>query len=257
MDRAEIHSSQHAHGCRGAALRYRRPERARNASRSRQHTRPPRCSTGFHCSSTATPTARHIYIRPSGEHRFTVLDDLNETYARAARRRMASIPAPSSRPAPATFRPGSSTPLSCRSSIGTFAAQTLGQVATMPIQARRTGDGSDGFPASPTANPNTASSDGLFPFVRLKSHSGQQYRDGRGLRSRRSRSSTKRENRSGRRGVYEASLSPQRGPRLSNLSLEQFRTSDQVPGPARRRGHRVLCRRLCQWHDRGPDRTCP
>ena len=27
----------------------------------------------------------------------------------------------------------------------------------------------------------------------------------------------------------------------------------QVPGPTRRRRHSLLCRRLCQWHGRGPD----
>ena len=50
----------------------------------------------------------------------------------------------------------------------------------------------------------------------------------------------------------QASLSPQRGPRLSNLSFERFRISAKTPGPPDRRGHRVLCRRLLQWHDRGP-----
>ena len=41
---------------------------------------------------------------------------------------------------------------------------------------------------------------------------------------------------------------------LDRLSLLKL---NQVPGPSRRRRHRFLCRRFCQWHDRGPDRMCP
>ena len=50
----------------------------------------------------------HIYIRPSGEHRFTALDDLNKVSLRNCRR-MVSTRVRWLRPAPATFRPGSST----------------------------------------------------------------------------------------------------------------------------------------------------
>jgi hypothetical protein len=47
----------------------------------------------------------HIYIRPSGEHRFTVLDDPTRPRSRYSRK-TASILAPSSRQAPATSKPG-------------------------------------------------------------------------------------------------------------------------------------------------------
>jgi hypothetical protein len=47
----------------------------------------------------------HIYIRDSDEHRFTVLDDLNEA-SLTGFRKTASILAPLSRQAPATSKPG-------------------------------------------------------------------------------------------------------------------------------------------------------
>ncbi len=96
----------------------------------------------------------HIYIRPSGEHRFTVLDDLDEA-SLARLPQTASAPAPWSKPAPAISRPGSDTPLSSRS----FSAPSpprLWQLDTVPTRVQRTGGDSDGFPALPTANRNTA-----------------------------------------------------------------------------------------------------
>jgi RepB DNA-primase from phage plasmid len=57
----------------------------------------------------------HIYIRPSGEHRYTTLDDLSETsLARLLGDGFTHVLL--SRPAPATFKPGSSTPECFRSS---------------------------------------------------------------------------------------------------------------------------------------------
>ena len=56
----------------------------------------------------------HIYIRPSGEHRYTALDDLSES-SLAKLAADGFLRAPSSRPVPVTSRPGSSTPRSCPS----------------------------------------------------------------------------------------------------------------------------------------------
>jgi hypothetical protein len=91
----------------------------------------------------------HIYIRPSGEHRFTTLDDLGETS-------LARLAADGFRPAPATFRPGSSTPERFRSSSEPLPRRHWRSGTTL-TPARRTGGGLDGFPASPIANPNTES----------------------------------------------------------------------------------------------------
>jgi hypothetical protein len=98
----------------------------------------------------------HIYVRPSGEHRFTV-PKLN----------------------------------------GTFAAQTL---------AGR-------YDADPSV-------------VRLKSHNGEQYPMSEAFVEEITKLYEGRDQeREAKR--LQASLSPQRGPRFSNLSLERFRTSNK------------------------------
>jgi hypothetical protein len=66
--------------------------------------------------------------------------------------------------------------------------------------------------------------DGLFPFVRLRSHGGQQYPMAEAFEQEITKLYEAREQeREARR--LESSLSPQRGRRLSNISLERFRTS--------------------------------
>jgi RepB DNA-primase from phage plasmid len=66
--------------------------------------------------------------------------------------------------------------------------------------------------------------DGLFPFVRLHSHSGQQYPMAEAFEQEITKLFEAREQeREARR--LQSSLSPQRGQRLSNLTLERFRTS--------------------------------
>jgi len=97
----------------------------------------------------------HIYIRPSGEHRFTTLDDLHET---SLARLVAdgSTHVLLSRPAPATFKPGSSIRERFRSSSEPLQRRHWPSGTTL-TPARRTGGGLDGFPASPTANLNTES----------------------------------------------------------------------------------------------------
>ena len=87
----------------------------------------------------------HIYIRPSGEHRFTTLDDLNETS-------LARLSADGFNPcavvetAPATSRRGSSTHGYFRSS-SEASPRRHWREDTMPTPARLTGGGSGGFPA--------------------------------------------------------------------------------------------------------------
>jgi hypothetical protein len=80
------------------------------------------------------------------------------------------------------------------------------------------------LPGFTNCKPKYRKSDGLFPFVRLHSHSGQQYPMAEAFeqeittlyRAREQEREAKR---------LQSSLSPHRGPRLSNLSLERFRTS--------------------------------
>ena len=116
-------------------------------------SRPRRSSTGFLCSSTAMPTARiSTFV-----HRGSIVTPLSMILARPRLRgsRLTALPhVLLSRPAPATFKPGSSTPERFRSS-SERSPRKHWPSDTMPIPARRIGGGLDGFPASRTANQNT------------------------------------------------------------------------------------------------------
>jgi hypothetical protein len=80
------------------------------------------------------------------------------------------------------------------------------------------------LPGFTNCKPKYRKPDGLFPFVRLHSHGGQQYPMADSFEQEISKLYEAREQeREARR--LESSLSPQRGRRLSNLSLERFRTS--------------------------------
>jgi hypothetical protein len=196
----------------------------------------------------------HIYIRPSGEHRFTTRDDLGKTS-------LASLSADGFTPcavvetSTGNFQAWLKHTRVFPKLLSTFAAQTLAaRYDADPSAAdwRRFGR----LPGFTNCKPKYRKENGLFPFVRLKSHSGKQYPMAEVFAQEITKLYEEREQeREARR--TQASLSPQRGPRLSNLSLERFRTSNKMSGPGRRRRHSLLCRSLCQWHDRRPDRTCP
>ncbi|MCU1226234.1 MAG: traI protein helicase [Edaphobacter sp.] len=166
----------------------------------------------------------HIYVRPSGEHRFTVLDDLNEST-------LARLSADGFNPcavietSTGNFQAWLKHPAVFPKFIGTFAAQTLASRYDADPSAadwRRFGR----LPGFTNCKPKYRKPDGLFPFVRLKSHSGEQYPMAEAFAQEITKLYEEREQeREARR--TQASLSPQRGPRLSNLSLERFRTSSK------------------------------
>jgi RepB DNA-primase from phage plasmid len=115
----------------------------------------------------------HIYVRPSGEHRFTVLDDLNETT-------LARLWADGFNPCAVVETSAGNFQAWLKHSavfpklIGTFAAQTLaGRYDADPSAAdwRRFGR----LAGFTNCKPKYRRPEGLFPFVRLKSHSGEQY----------------------------------------------------------------------------------
>ena len=109
--------------------------------------------------------------------------------------------------------------------LGTFAAQTLAaRYDADPSAAgwRRFGR----LPGFTNCKPKYKTPDGLFPFVHLRSHNGEQYPMAETF-VKRSRSSTKSESRSVRQDACRPLFLPRRGPRLSNLSLERFRTSSK------------------------------
>jgi hypothetical protein len=164
----------------------------------------------------------HIYIRPSGEHRFTTLDDLSETS-------LARLSAEG-------FNPCAVVETSARNFqawlkhtrifpklLGTFAARTLAERYSADPSAadwRRFGR----LPGFTNCKAKYRKSDGLFPFVRLHSRSGEQYPMAEAFEQEITLVYEVREQEREARRLH-SSLSLQRGPRLSNLSLERFRTS--------------------------------
>ena len=164
----------------------------------------------------------HIYVRPSGEHRFTVLDDLKET-ALARLSADGFNPCAVVETSAGNFQAWLKHPSVFPKLIGTFAAQTLaGRYDADPSAAdwRRFGR----LPGFTNCKPKYRKPNGLFPFVRLKSHSGAQYPRAEVFMQEITKLYEEREQEREERRI-QASLSPQRGPRLSNLSLERFRTS--------------------------------
>jgi hypothetical protein len=164
----------------------------------------------------------HIYIRPSHEHRFTVLDDLNE----ASLTRLSEDgfnPCALVETSTGNFQAWLKHTAVFPKLLGTFAAQTLAvRYDADPSAAdwRRFGR----LPGFTNCKPKYRKPDGLFPFVRLKSHSGEQYPMAEAFAHEIANLYEEREQeREAKR--LQASLSPQWGPRLSNLSLERFRTS--------------------------------
>ena len=164
----------------------------------------------------------HIYLRPSGEHRYTVLDDLSEA-ALAKLAQDGFTPCAVVETSAGNFQAWLKHTAILPKLIGTFAAQTLaGRYGADPSAAdwRRFGR----LPGFTNCKPKYRKPDGLFPFVQLRSYSGMQYpvaeafhREVAGLFAARERD---REAQRVRR-----SLSPRRGPRF--LSLERFRTSSK------------------------------
>ncbi len=164
----------------------------------------------------------HIYIRPSGEHRYTVLDDLNETM-------LARLAADGFNPCAVveTSVGNFQAWLKHRSVfpklLGTFAAQTLAERYDADPSAadwRRFGR----LPGFTNCKPKYRRPDGLFPFLRLHSHSGQQYPTAEAFEQEITTLYEAREQDYEARRL-QSSLSPRRGPRSSNLSLERFRSS--------------------------------
>ena len=162
----------------------------------------------------------HIYIRPSGEHRFTVLDDLDE----AAIARLSEdgfTPCAVVETSVGNFQAWLKHSAVLPKLVGTFAAQTLASRYNADPSAadwRRFGR----LAGFTNCKPKYRKPDGHFPFVRLESHSGQQYRMAEAFVDEITRLYEIREQ---EREAKRASLSPRRGRRISAVSLEQFRTS--------------------------------
>jgi hypothetical protein len=163
----------------------------------------------------------HIYIRPSGEHRFTAFDDLNEVS-------LAKLSADGFNPcavvetSPGNFQAWLKHSIVFPKLIGTFFAQTFaGRYDADPSAADSRRRRLRGFT---NCKPKYRKADGLFPFVRLRSHTGQQYPIAEAFQREITKLYEVREQEQEARRL-QSYLSPHRGQRLSNLSLERFRTS--------------------------------
>lgn len=161
----------------------------------------------------------HIYIRPSGEHRYTALDDLSEI-SLAKLTGDGFTPCAVVETSAGNFQAWLKHPGTLPKLLGTFTAQILaGRYDADPSAAdwRRFGR----LPGFTNCKPKYKKPDGLFPFVRLKSYTGAQYPIAETFLNEITRLYEAREQeRQARR--LQACLSPLRG---STLSLERFRTS--------------------------------
>ena len=165
----------------------------------------------------------HIYVRPSGEHRYTALDDLSEI---ALTRLTADgfTPCAVVETSAGNFQAWLKHPAVFPKLLGTFVAQTLAaRYDADPSAAdwRRFGR----LPGFTNCKPKYKRTDGLFPFVRLRSCTGEQYPMAQSFVEEITKLYQAREQeREARR--LQASLSPRRGPR-PEPSLERFRTSSK------------------------------
>ena len=166
----------------------------------------------------------HIYIRPAGEHRYTALDDLSES----SLRKLAADgfnPCAVIETSAGNFQAWLKHSVVFPKLLSTFAAQTLAARYDSDLSAadwRRFGR----LPGFTNCKPKYKRPDGLFPFVRLKSHSGKQYPGAEAFAEEiTKRYQEQEQQREAKR--QQASLSPHSGPRSSNLSLERFRISSK------------------------------
>jgi hypothetical protein len=115
----------------------------------------------------------HIYFRPSGEHRFTILDDLDQP----ALTRLSADgfdPCAVIQTSPGNFQAWLKHASTLPKLLGTLAAQTLARRYHADLSAadwRRFGR----LPGFTNRKPKHRRPDGRFPFVQLRSHSGRQY----------------------------------------------------------------------------------
>lgn len=117
--------------------------------------------------------AAHIYFRPSGERRFTLLDDLNQT-AISTLTADGFEPCAIIQTSPGNFQAWLNHTHILSKALGTLAAQTLAhRFGADPSAAdwRRFGR----LPGFTNRKPEHRNADGLFPFVRLHSHTGEQF----------------------------------------------------------------------------------
>ncbi len=172
----------------------------------------------------------HIYIRPSGEHRFTVLDDLGQN----ALDRISGDgyePCAAVETSPGNFQAWLKHDDLYPTGLSTFIAKNLAERYQGDLSAadwRRFGR----LPGFTNCKPKYRSPDGLFPFVLLRDATGQPYSRAVFLRLEMTKQYQLREQERERRiaEYRQAALSDPHGRRFSHLSLNRFRLSPKYAG---------------------------
>ncbi len=169
----------------------------------------------------------HIYIRPAGEHRFTVLDDLSQD---SVDRLTADGYEPCAvvETSPCNFQAWLKHDDVYPAHLSTFVAQTLAQRYQADPSAadwRRFGR----LPGFTNCKPKYRQSNGLYPYVLLRSWTREEHSMAAYLRLEMTKlyqlQQQERQTRVARR--QSSSFSPARGARYSRLSLERFRNSSK------------------------------
>jgi hypothetical protein len=172
----------------------------------------------------------HIYIRPAGEHRFTVLDDLNaNSVARLASDGLG--PCAVVETSVGNFQAWLKHDGVYPTPLSTFIAQTLARrYGADPSAAdwRRFGR----LPGFTNCKPKYRKSNGLYPYVLLRSATGVQYQQATYLRLEMTKLYQLQEQEREARAVqHQAQLVTASGqPAYSCLSLERFRNAAKFHG---------------------------
>jgi RepB DNA-primase from phage plasmid len=167
----------------------------------------------------------HIYVRPSGAHRFTVLDDLNQSsidQLAADDLGPCAVVETSAGNFQAWLKHDGVYP----TDLSTFVAQTLAskyQGDPSAADWRRFGR----LPGFTNCKPKYRKDNGLYPYVLLRSCTGNQYRMASLLRIELTKQFQLQEHeRQARIAQHQPAIFPLgRGERYSHLSLERFRTA--------------------------------
>ena len=191
----------------------------------------------------------HIYFRPSGERSFIVLDDLD----RAALRKLTAAgfgPCAVIETSPGNYQAWLRHTTILSKELGTLAAQTLARrYGADPGAAdwRRFGR----LPGFTNRKPQRRSADGFFPFVRLHSHTGQQFTSAESFEHEIISLQRFRE-----AGGAASKVQALERTRIGPLSLPVPRRTE-VPGPTGCRRHGLLDSRVCERMVADPDCRCP
>ena len=186
----------------------------------------------------------HIYIRPSGAHRFTVLDDLNQSSIdrlTADDFEPCAVVETSAGNFQAWLKHDDVYP----TDLSTFIAQTLAskyQGDPSAADWRRFGR----LPGFTNCKPKYRKDNGLYPYVLLRSCTGNQYRMASLLRIELTKQFQLQEHeRQARIAQHRAAVfPPEQGDEVLAPFVGEIPYSAEIPRPTGRRGHRFLRGRL-------------